>query len=194
MATHIVLALIHEENGVFGISFPDYPGCVSGGESMDEAVSKGHQALGFHLQGMVDDGEEVPEPSKISVAYQKFRGGIDAGAIPMVLEIDFPGQFAKDAEAAEDAADIAHVQQIKERLARGEEELIPADVVNRIFHGESKVKVWREHRGISLRELAAKADISPSHLSQIEGGTLDGTFETMTKIAAALGITVDELA
>lgn len=95
MAKHIVLALIHEENGIFGISFPDYPGCVSGGASMDEAVSKGHQALGFHLQGMVDDGDEVPEPSKISVAYQKASEEIAAGATPMALEVDFPGRAVR---------------------------------------------------------------------------------------------------
>ncbi|AWI55818.1 hypothetical protein AB395_0000132 [Sinorhizobium fredii CCBAU 45436] len=98
------------------------------------------------------------------------------------------------AEAAEDAEDVADVKRINERLARGEEELIPADIVNRILDGESKVKVWREYRKLTLRELAAKVDISPAYLSQIEGGSRDGTFETMKKIAAALGITVDELA
>lgn len=95
MVKHIVLALIHEENGVFGISFPDYPGCVSGGDTMDEAVSKGHQALGFHLRGMMDDGDEVPAPSKISIAYQKAREEIAAGARPMALEVDFPGRAVR---------------------------------------------------------------------------------------------------
>ncbi|MGB8365566.1 MAG: type II toxin-antitoxin system HicB family antitoxin [Rhizomicrobium sp.] len=31
-----VIALIHEEDGAYGISFPDFPGCVSGGNSLDE--------------------------------------------------------------------------------------------------------------------------------------------------------------
>ena len=95
MAKHIVLAFIHEENGVFGISFPDYPGCVSGGDSMDEAVSKGHQALGFHLQGMVDDGEEVPAPSKVSVAIANARKEIAEGATAIALEVDFPGKAVR---------------------------------------------------------------------------------------------------
>jgi DNA-binding XRE family transcriptional regulator len=103
-------------------------------------------------------------------------------------------EYRRLAEAAEDAADIADVKRINDRLASGEEELIPAEVVNRILDGESKVKVWRDHRGLTLRELAAKVDISPAYLSQIEGGSRDGTFDTMKKIAAALGITVDELA
>ena len=37
----LVYALIHEENGAYGISFPDFPGCVSGGRSLDEALARG---------------------------------------------------------------------------------------------------------------------------------------------------------
>lgn len=92
---------------------------------------------------------------------------------------------------ANDAGDVAVVKPINERLARGEEELIPADLVNRILDGENKVKVWREYRKLTLRDLAAKADISPAYMSQIEGGTRD--FDTMKKIAAALDISIDGL-
>ncbi|MGZ2374936.1 DNA-binding XRE family transcriptional regulator [Sinorhizobium medicae] len=117
-----------------------------------------------------------------------------AGDRMVVMSEAYYQTLVKAAEVLEDATDIADVKRINARLESGEEELIPAEVVNRILDGESKVKVWREYRGITLRELAGKADISPAYLSQIEGGTRDGTFETMKKIAAALEITVDELA
>jgi predicted RNase H-like HicB family nuclease len=55
------IALIHEENGVFGVSFPDFPGCVSTGRSIDEAMAKGAQALALHVSGMVEDGEPLPQ-------------------------------------------------------------------------------------------------------------------------------------
>ncbi|PST21720.1 XRE family transcriptional regulator [Mesorhizobium plurifarium] len=103
-------------------------------------------------------------------------------------------EFNRIAEAAEDAADRAAVERFSARLARGEEELIPAEFVNRMLDGENKIKVWREYRKLSLRDLAATVDISPAYLSQIESGKRDGTFETMKKIAAALRITVDDLA
>lgn len=54
------IAVIHEENGVYGISFPDFPGCVSTARSLDEAIFKGGQALALHVSGMVEDGEELP--------------------------------------------------------------------------------------------------------------------------------------
>lgn len=55
-------ALIHEENGVYGISFPDFPGCVSTGTTAEEAIRKGSEALTFHVGGMAEDGDPIPEP------------------------------------------------------------------------------------------------------------------------------------
>lgn len=77
---------------------------------------------------------------------------------------------------------------------RGEDELVPGEIADRLIDGENKIRVWREYRGLSARGLADKAEISPAYLSQIEGGTRDGTLETIKRIAAALGISVDDLA
>jgi predicted RNase H-like HicB family nuclease len=52
--------ILHEENGVFGVLFPDFPGCVTGGESEEDAVRKADEALTFHVAGMVEDGESIP--------------------------------------------------------------------------------------------------------------------------------------
>jgi predicted RNase H-like HicB family nuclease len=54
------IALIHEENGAFGVSFPDFPGCVSTGSSLDDAIVRGGQALALHIAGMRQDGEPLP--------------------------------------------------------------------------------------------------------------------------------------
>jgi DNA-binding XRE family transcriptional regulator len=94
----------------------------------------------------------------------------------------------------EDLSDINAVTTFRERLAAGEEELIPAEFANRILDGENKIRVWREYRGLTARDLAAKAEISGGYLSQIESGDRDGSFDTIKKIAAALGISVDDLA
>jgi predicted RNase H-like HicB family nuclease len=55
-----VIALIHEEDGAFGVSFPDFPGCVSVGSSPEEALTKGGQVLALHVAGMAEDGESIP--------------------------------------------------------------------------------------------------------------------------------------
>jgi DNA-binding XRE family transcriptional regulator len=96
--------------------------------------------------------------------------------------------------AAEEAEDGRAYDEAKRRLAGGEDELIPAGFVERLLQGESAVRAYREFRGLSGKELAEKAGISPGYLSQIETGQRDGTFGTMKKIAAALGVTLDDLA
>lgn len=55
-----VYALIHEEGGIFGISFPDFPGCISTGRDEDEVLRKGVQVLALHVAGMVEDGDPLP--------------------------------------------------------------------------------------------------------------------------------------
>jgi len=96
-------------------------------------------------------------------------------------------------EAAEDAADVEAVRAFERRLAAGEEELIPAEMVDRFLKGESPIRVWREHRGLTLKDLAAKAGIARPYLSQMETGKRDGTVNTMRKIADVLGVAIDDL-
>lgn len=55
-----VIALIHEENGAFGVSFPDFPGCIGAGAEFDEALAKAGEALALHIAGMTADGEALP--------------------------------------------------------------------------------------------------------------------------------------
>jgi len=60
------IALIHKDEGSdYGVSFPDLPGVVSAGSTLDEARAMATEALAFHLQGMAEDGEAVPEPSSL---------------------------------------------------------------------------------------------------------------------------------
>ena len=60
------IALIHKDAGSdFGVSFPDLPGCVTAGATLDEARDMAAEALALHLEGMVEDGEAIPEPSSL---------------------------------------------------------------------------------------------------------------------------------
>lgn len=96
--------------------------------------------------------------------------------------------------AAEDAADARTCDDIRRRIATGEEERIPADYVKRIISGESPVRVFRDLRGLSAKALAEAAGISPAYLSQIESGQREGTLSTMKSLAEALGVSLDDLA
>jgi predicted RNase H-like HicB family nuclease len=60
------IALIHKDAGSdYGVSFPDLPGCVTAGSTLDEARAFAQEALELHLRGLVEDGEAAPEPSSL---------------------------------------------------------------------------------------------------------------------------------
>ncbi|MXY91994.1 MAG: helix-turn-helix transcriptional regulator [Caldilineaceae bacterium SB0670_bin_27] len=67
------------------------------------------------------------------------------------------------------------------------------EVVDRLLTGTSPIKVYREYRGLSQKELAAATDISPIYLSQIETGRRFGSAKTLASIAQALDVSLDDL-
>jgi len=86
-------ALLHEENGSFSISFPDFPGCISGSGSAEEALRRGRGALAFHIAGMVEDGDAMPRLRGLDElrADRDFRAG-SKNAIVTLVEVDLPGK------------------------------------------------------------------------------------------------------
>ena len=60
------IALIHREaDRDFGVSFPDFPGCVTAGTTLDEARDTAAEALAFHIEGFEKDGATLPEASSL---------------------------------------------------------------------------------------------------------------------------------
>ncbi|WP_158815769.1 helix-turn-helix transcriptional regulator [Methylocapsa sp. S129] len=102
-------------------------------------------------------------------------------------------EYERLVAAAEDAEDVRLADRVRQRLASGEEELIPSAFAKRLVAGESPVRVWREYRGVSGKDLAAKAGVSAPFLSQIETGAREGSVGLIKKIAEALGVTIDDL-
>jgi predicted RNase H-like HicB family nuclease len=47
----------------YGVWFTDFPGCVSAGDTVAEAIEGGQEALALHVSGMIEDGEPIPSPS-----------------------------------------------------------------------------------------------------------------------------------
>jgi DNA-binding XRE family transcriptional regulator len=103
-------------------------------------------------------------------------------------------EYERLIEAAEDAADARAADEIKRRLATGEEELIPAEIVDRMIDGENRLRVWREYRGMSARQLAEATGLAAPYISQLETGKREGTIVTFKKIAAALRVDIDDIA
>ena len=64
MANYI--AIVHKESkSDFGVSFPDFPGCITAGKNIDEAKDMAQEALTLHIKGMLEDGDQLPVPSRL---------------------------------------------------------------------------------------------------------------------------------
>jgi len=73
------VALIHKEaKSDFGISFPDFPGCISAGSTLQEAFAMGAEALAGHVEEMIEAGQKIPEPSSMDkvMAKRENRDGV----------------------------------------------------------------------------------------------------------------------
>jgi predicted RNase H-like HicB family nuclease len=57
------IALVHKDDGTsYGVSFPDVPGCVSAGDTFEEALANAADALTGHFALMKADAEPIPSP------------------------------------------------------------------------------------------------------------------------------------
>lgn len=78
--------VIHkDESSGYGVTVPDLPGCFSAGDSIEEAILSGHEAIACHLEGLLMDGEPIPEraPVETHQVSLEYRDGIWA-----LIEVD----------------------------------------------------------------------------------------------------------
>ena len=64
--------IIEEGAGSFGAYVPDLPGCVAVAETREEVLRLIQEVIDFHLEGLREDGQPIPEPSS-SVEYVEIR-------------------------------------------------------------------------------------------------------------------------
>jgi predicted RNase H-like HicB family nuclease len=79
------IALIHKDpDSDYSVSFPDFPGCITAGATLDEAREQAAEALAFHITGMIEDGQELPTPSPMATIMTE-RENRDAVAFLVAL-------------------------------------------------------------------------------------------------------------
>jgi antitoxin HicB len=60
---HVIAPLSADDGGGYMITFPDLPGCMSDGETLDEAINNGRDAFNSWIAAQVDMGRQIPEPT-----------------------------------------------------------------------------------------------------------------------------------
>lgn len=88
--------MVHEENGVFGGSFPDLPGCTTVARDLDSLVAKAPEVVAFHVEGLAEDG--TPAPTFRSLGELRDDGAFRADArdaAVVLVEYDPPGRTVR---------------------------------------------------------------------------------------------------
>ena len=74
-----------------------------------------------------------------------------------------------------------------------DDEVIPISVSERLSAGEHPLKVFREYRNMTQKDLAQSVGISPEYVSQIESRKKQGSIDTLKAIATCLSLDLDDL-
>jgi DNA-binding XRE family transcriptional regulator len=117
---------------------------------------------------------------------------IERGGEPEYAVLPY-AEYLRLIEDAEMLSDIRAYDHAKAVLARGEDELVPAEVVDRLLDDDNPIRVWREYRGLTQAQLAKAAGITVSTISYIESGTRKPSIDVIKSIAVKLRVDVDEL-
>ena len=120
----------------------------------------------------------------------KTPAGDDLVVLP---KADYQRLLAAAREKLEDDTDAREAARVLARLESGEEEIMPFDIVKRL-RTENRIKVLREYRQMTQRELAEAADMNPLYLSQIECGRATGGIKSLSRVAEALGVGLEMIA
>jgi predicted RNase H-like HicB family nuclease len=82
------IAYLHKDKSSdFGVSFPDFPGCVTAGKTLEEARKLAVEALTLHMAGMIEDGEALPEASTLD---QLAKDPAMKGAVAFLVGTEAP--------------------------------------------------------------------------------------------------------
>jgi predicted RNase H-like HicB family nuclease len=94
----------------FGVSFPDFPGCVSAGETLEESILGAQEALSGHVALMIADGDALPKPTSLEeVTAGKESSTVAITLVPVVL----PGR-ARRVNVTLDEALLEEIDQISD--------------------------------------------------------------------------------
>jgi DNA-binding XRE family transcriptional regulator len=74
------------------------------------------------------------------------------------------------------------------------DELVPLHAVQRLLAGESPVRIWRLHRGLTQTQLARAAKLTQSMVAKLEAGEKTPSLPSLKALAAALGVDLDDIA
>jgi len=129
-----VVALIHEENGVYGASFPDFPGCTTAATDPDTVIAKAAEVLARHIEGMIADGLELPQVRALSQLAGDPFFVRDAAGVMIALVSCTPAARAVRLNVTLDESLLARIDRAAEAAGETRSEYLAGAARQRLAH------------------------------------------------------------
>ncbi len=81
---YIYSAIFEFNDDGISVEFPDLPGCLTCGDTIEEATQNAKEALGLHLYGMEQDEDDIPKPTPVTKIKPK------PNQVVMLVEVWMP--------------------------------------------------------------------------------------------------------
>ena len=75
----------------YAVIFPDFPACITAGKTLEEARVLAEEALQFHVDGMIEDKAEIPNPSSLDIVKTKHK----KSEIFLIVPVRTPSKVAR---------------------------------------------------------------------------------------------------
>lgn len=103
-----------DDQHAYGVTVPDLPGCFSAGEGYEDAVKQAREAIELHLEGMAEDGAEIPLPRDI----EEHRGNPEyRDRVWALVDVDL-SQFMGKAEKINVTLPARLIRQIDDKVEK----------------------------------------------------------------------------
>lgn len=145
-------AIVDRSASGFGVSFPDFPGVVAAGASVNEAAIQAEAALALQVEGMLKDGDALPQPSDMSEAFLD----LETGEVGIMVRLDAPAKVVRVLVSIDEAL-LRHIDAVATNrsafLAEAARAALRAGVSS---HSEGSIRTM-VRKARQRREAAAEA-------------------------------------
>jgi len=126
------VALIHKvkkKGADYGVIFPDFPGCVFGGPSVDKALENAREGIIFHIEGLLDNSELLKKPTSL----EKIKANSEyKEATPSLIRIVVPTGHLKRLNISMDTGLLAEIDYAAKKSGKNRSEFL-ADAAKQIL-------------------------------------------------------------
>ena len=138
-----------------------------------------------------DELPTLKDVEEIGERLAGLRAGLEARPNPPTDVIEglrqIEQQWAQKLEEFEDALAL------RAYLRTRDEESVPSTLVDRLLARESPIRVWREHRGLTLADVSQRTSLPLERLAELETNEDLGSVRELRQVALCLGADLDDL-